>query len=78
MVPMLLHTLYDATNATNRFLQSTDESLEAIGVMIGILGVVFMLVVQILVLVRFKKNTEKYCAMSLIPQTGEAADTVRS
>ena len=78
VVPMLLHTLYDATNATNRFLQSTDESLEAIGVMIGILGVVFMLVVQILVLVRFKKNTEKYCAMSLIPQTGEAADTVRS
>ena len=68
VVPILVHTLYDATNFSNKFLNSGDENLEAIGAVIGIIGVVIMFIIQILVLVRFKKNTEKYCAMSLIPQ----------
>ena len=68
VLPMLIHTLYDATNATNKYLNSGDENLEVIGGVIGIIGIVIMVIIQILVLVRFKKNTEKYCALSLIPQ----------
>ena len=71
VVPMLIHTLYDATNATNKFLDSEDENLQIIGFVIAGIGIVFMVVLQILVLVRFKKDTEKYCAMSLIPQNSE-------
>ncbi len=78
VVPMLIHTLYDATNATNRYLNSGDENLEVIGGVIGIIGIVIMVIIQILVLVWFKKNTEKLCAMSLLPQNSEVSDTVRS
>lgn len=78
VVPMLVHTLYDATNATNRFLQSGDESQDVIGGVIGIIGVVVMFVVQILVLVRFKKDTERLCGMSLLPQSGEVSDAPES
>lgn len=74
LIPVLIHTLYDATNVTNRFVNSGDEDLETIGVAIGILGMLIMSVVQILVLVRLKKNTEKYCAMSLFPQSSNDSD----
>ena len=78
VVPLLLHTLYDSTNATNKYLQSGDEDLEMIGGIIGIVGVIVMFVIQIVVLVRFKKNTEKYCAMSLLPQNSEVSDAGRN
>ncbi len=71
VIPMLIHTLYDATNATNKFLDCEEENLQIIGFVIAGIGIVFMVVLQILVLVRFKKNTEKYCSMSLIPQNSE-------
>lgn len=74
VVPMLIHTLYDSTNATNKFLNSEDEHLQGIGFLIAVIGIVLMVALEIVVLVRFKKNTEKYCAMSLIPEHGEAAD----
>ena len=73
-VPMLIHTLYDATNATNKLLNSGEENLENIGGVIGLIGMAVMFALQVLVLVRFKKNTEKYCAMSLIPQSSEVPD----
>ena len=76
VIPMLVHTLYDATNASNRFLNSGDEDQEFIGIIIGIIGVVIMFVLQVLVLVRFKKNTEKYCAMSFFPRDSEAPGAV--
>ena len=53
-VPMLIHTLYDSTNATNKFLNSEDEHLQGIGFAIAGIGIVFMVVLQILVLVRLK------------------------
>ena len=64
-IPTLIHTLYDATNATNKLMNSSDEDRQFIGILIGIVGVVIMFVLQVLVLVRFKKNAKKYCAMSL-------------
>ncbi len=76
VVPMLVHTLYDATNATNRFLQSGDESQEVIGGVIGIIGVVIMFTAQIVILVRFKKNTARYCEMRLLPKPVEVSDAV--
>lgn len=33
-----------------------------------------MVALQIVVLIRFKKNTEKYCAMSMLPQNSEVSD----
>ena len=76
VIPMLIHTLYDATNASNKFLDSGDEDQEFIGILIGIIGVIIMFVFQILVLVRLKKNTEKYCAMRLLLQDSETSGAV--
>jgi RsiW-degrading membrane proteinase PrsW (M82 family) len=73
-VPMLIHTLYDATNATNKFLNSEDEKLQAVGMVIAAVGIIAMVVLQILVIVRFKKNTEKYCGMSMRPQNSGNPD----
>ncbi len=78
VVPLLLHTLYDSTNATNKYLNSGDDHLQTIGAVIGIVGLVIMFIIQILVLIRFKKNTEMYCEMSLLPQDSEATDAVTS
>ena len=77
-VPMLVHTLYDSTNVSNKFMQSEDENVQTFGLVIGLAGIVIMFAVQILVLVRFKKNTEKYCAMSLLPQNSEVSDAAES
>ena len=75
-IPILIHTLYDATNASNIFLDSGDEDQEFIGILIGIIGVIVMFVFQILVIVRLKKNTGKYCAMRLLLQDSETPDAV--
>ena len=74
VIPLLVHTLYDATNVSNKYLNSEDEHLQGIGLVIGLIGMAVMFIVQIVVLVRLKKNTGKYCAMSLIPQNSEGSD----
>ena len=63
LVPMLLHTLYDAGTATNAYLNSGNENEEVIGIIIALAFMVSLFIVQIVVLVKTKKNTEKYCAM---------------
>ena len=78
VVPVLAHTLYDASNCTNRYLYSEDEHLLNIGLVIALIGLVIMFTVQVLVFVRLKKNTEKYCAMSLVPQNSEVPDAAES
>ena len=62
-VPILLHTLYDAGTATNVYLSSDNEDAELIGIVIGLVVTVVLFTLQIVVLVRLKKNTDKYCQM---------------
>jgi len=66
LVPILLHTLYDAGTATNVYLNSKDEDEVLIGIAVGLVFTVILFVIQIVVLVRLKKNTGKYCAMTII------------
>ncbi|MBQ4424844.1 MAG: PrsW family intramembrane metalloprotease [Lachnospiraceae bacterium] len=63
LVPILLHTLYDAGTATNVYMNSGDEDAELIGIAIALAVTVALFIVQIVVLVRLKRNTEKYCGM---------------
>ena len=60
-----MHTLFDAGTANNYMLNSSDESAAAIGLVIGIACTVFLFVIQIAVLIKWKKNAEKYCGMAL-------------
>ena len=63
IVPILLHTLYDAGTATNVYLDSGNEDSEAIGIAFALAVTVVLFIVQIVVLVRLKRNAEKYCGM---------------
>ena len=67
LLPILIHTLVDATNAQNKFLNSTDDSMLTVGIVIGLVGLVSLFILQIRVLVCLKRDTEKYCAMELLP-----------
>ena len=65
IVPILLHTLYDAGTATNAYMNSGKEEDELIGIVIALVVTVALFIVQIAVPVRLKKNTEKYCGMRI-------------
>ncbi len=64
LVPILLHTLYDAGTAANAFVNSGNEDEELIGIAVALAVTVLLFTLQIVVLVRLKRNTEKYCGMA--------------
>ena len=66
LIPMLIHTIYDACVVSNKFLYSTDEKMQFIGLIIGVIAVVVLLLLQIIALLQLRKDTEKYCRMTFI------------
>ena len=70
LIPVALHTFYDVGTAQNKFLDGGDEDL-AIGLALAAVAVIVMFAVQIIVLVRFRKNTGKYCGMIFTNDTTE-------
>ena len=64
-LPVLSHTVFDAATANNAAISAEDEATQLIGLIAGLVVVVISVVLQIVVLVKFKKNTEKYCGMTL-------------
>ena len=67
VIPVLLHTCYDAATANNPVIKAADDfsdlSLGA-GIVIGAAAVIVGAIGQVVVLVRVSKNTEKYCGMA--------------
>ena len=64
LVPMAMHTLYDACTATNQLLDVGNEDLETIGVFLGITAVSVMFFIQVASFVRMKAFAAKYCSMT--------------
>ena len=62
LIPVAIHTFYDMGTSQNKLLASDDEDA-VIGLILAAVAVIVMFALQIIVLVRFKKNTEKYCEM---------------
>ena len=62
LIPIAIHTLYDTGTAQNKFLEGDDEAV-MIGFVLAAVAIIAMFAVQIIVLVRLKKNTDKYCGM---------------
>ncbi len=58
---MGVHTLYDACTVFNSKLMSG----EMIGILIALAGYVGLLVFELVVLIRFRKKTEKLCGMHI-------------
>lgn len=72
IIPMALHTAHDACTGMNMYLQSDNDALEDIGIIIGIVGTIIFFVLQFTILKQFWKNAEKYSMMTLIRQENAA------
>lgn len=73
LVPVLIHTMYDAGTIFNKVLmtaaagQGTSVDL-AIGIIIGIVGFFGCLIIQFVTLIQCKKNAEKLSAMKTVKE----------
>ena len=61
LIPMGVHTLYDACTVFNSKLMAGEMS----GVLIALAGYVGLMIYEIVVLLRFRKNTGKFCGMRI-------------
>lgn len=73
LIPVALHTFYDAGTVNNKFLSGGDKDL-AIGIALAAVAAIVMFAVQIIVLVKLKKNAEKYCDMCFTNDATEYID----
>lgn len=68
IVPVLIHTCYDACTSNNVYLNSTDENQEIFGLVLAILAAVLIIVFEVVVFVKAKKNAAKYCGMATVAE----------
>lgn len=64
LVPVVVHTLYDVCTAFNSSLMRGEIS----GVIRALIGYAFLLVYEVIVLVRCKKKTVMFCGMSTLAE----------
>lgn len=64
LVPVVVHTLYDVCTAFNSSLMRGEIS----GVIRALIGYAFLLVYEVIVLVRCKKKTAMFCGMSTLAE----------
>ena len=64
-LPMLFHTIFDASTVDNTALMVEDEATNATGFMVLIGVVLVSVILQFVMFVWFKKKTEEYCGMQL-------------
>lgn len=64
-IPILIHTLYDACTGGNLMLFSEESSLQDQGIILGLIATVVHTIGQFVILYLIKRNTKKYCDMSL-------------
>lgn len=65
-VPVIIHTLFDACTATNTMMNSNDDALQMIGVVIALIAMVVLFVLQIITFKGFKKKTAEYCGLMTV------------
>ena len=66
LIPILIHTIYDATNVKNAGLENgVPENVQGIAVLIALVTMLFAFVLQIIIHVKIKKDTEKLIEMKV-------------
>ena len=65
LLPTLWHTVYDAATTANAALSAEDGFVQFQGLLVGLAVVVVLTVLQFVVLLLFKKSTEKLCGMEI-------------
>ena len=71
ILPILFHTVFDASNTANMALRSDDTSIQATGVAVALAVMVISLILQFRILSRFMKRSEYYCGIptAAVPET---------
>ena len=66
LIPILIHTIYDATNIKNAGLEDgVPLHIQEIAIYIALITIVVAFIVQIIVHIRIKKDAEKLCSMTV-------------
>lgn len=64
LIPILIHTIYDATNVKNAGLENgVPDDVQGIAVLIALVTMLLAFILQIVIHVRIKKDTEKLIEM---------------
>lgn len=64
LVPIVMHTLYDACTGMNKYLLAEDDDTVMIGIIIGIAGTIVMFIAQVILLRKVRKNAGALSAMT--------------
>ena len=66
LIPILIHTIYDATNVKNAGLEDgVSENVQGIAVLIALVTMLLAFVLQIIIHIKIKKDTEKLIEMKI-------------
>lgn len=66
LIPILIHTLYDATNVKNAGLEAgVPDNVQGIAVLIALVTMLLAFILQIIIHVRIKKDTDKLIEMKV-------------
>lgn len=66
LIPIIIHTIYDATNVKNAGLESgVPENVQEIAVLIALVTMLLAFILQIIAHIKIKKDTEKFIEMKV-------------
>lgn len=66
LIPILIHTIYDATNVKNAGLEAgVPDNVQGIAVLIALVTMLVAFILQIIIHVKIKKDTEKLIEMKV-------------
>lgn len=71
VIPVIIHTIFDACTATNRMLDSSDDAQQMIGIVIALAAMAALFVLQIVIIRGFKRKTVEYCGFMTVDTTEE-------
>lgn len=75
VLPVLWHTVFDASTTTNAGLSATEEHAQIIGIVVALAVCAISIALQFVVLIRFKRDAEKLCGMSVVDDAQPAEGT---
>ncbi len=64
LIPILLHTVYDAATADNYLMKSSNDVVAVIGIIFAFVAILALFIFQIRVFQSVKIDAEKYCQMN--------------
>lgn len=66
LIPILIHTIYDASNVKNAGLEDgVPDAVQGMAVLIALLIMLIAFILQIMVLLKIKKETNRLCDMNM-------------